>query len=313
MCRGDYKIFKLMDTLLITGAGPNGVTGRLIKEYFKGKYRILSPGSRELDLTNDIEVANYFSNNHIDYVIHCATFRPYSYSEENFVNEELESNLRMYFSLALQSSKFRKMFYFGSGAEFDKSSEIVNIKEIEFGRSIPKNKYGLGKYIMNCDASKSINIYNFRLFGTINRYERYDKNIISNLCVKAIKKLPFNLRQDCRFSFIDIVDILPAIEHGFHHELRYHDYNIAISKSFLLSEIANIISSFSDNDNPIQFMEKGLNLEYTASNRRFVEEFNPAFTPIEISLKRVFDHYSNICDDINVENIDARWDNSHRI
>lgn len=40
-----------METLFITGAGPNGITGRLIKEHFEGKYNLLTPNSKELDLT----------------------------------------------------------------------------------------------------------------------------------------------------------------------------------------------------------------------------------------------------------------------
>ena len=203
-----------MERLLITGAGPNGVTGRLIKEHFVGKYELITPSSSELDLTNDVAVSEYFQDKKIDYVIHCATYRPSLTSERHFVDDELESNLRMFFALAAQSIHYKKMIYFGSGAEYDKSKPIVNVSENEFAKSIPKNKYGLGKYIMNNYTLKSTNIYNFRLFGTINQYERFTKNVISNLCVKAIMGLPLELRQDCRFSFIDINDIIPLLDYA---------------------------------------------------------------------------------------------------
>lgn len=70
------------------------------------------------------------------------------------------------------------MIYFGSGAEFDKTSAIIDIKEEAFGRSIPKDQYGLGKYIMNLNTRTSNNIYNLRLFGTINPLERYTKMLL---------------------------------------------------------------------------------------------------------------------------------------
>lgn len=294
-----------METLLITGAGPRGITGKLIKEYFTGKYKILSPSSSELDLTNDTDVIAYFNKYQIDYVIHCATFRPTS--NQYFINEELESNLRMYFTLVSQSSKFKKMIYFGSGAEYDKSRDIISIKENDFGNFIPKNKYGLAKYIMNLNAQKSSNIYNFRLFGTINKYERPEKNVIANLCVKAINGLPLKLKQNCRFSFIDIEDILPLLEFTFSHDLVYHDYNLTNGHSILLSEIATIIANLTGNDSLIEFESEGLNKEYTGDNTRIKAEYNFIFTPIQSSIKKVFDYYKINSKDIDLNNLDSRW------
>lgn len=296
-----------MKTILITGAGPNGITGRLIKEYFSDKYILLTPGSRDLDLTNDASVSSFFLENDINYVIHCATFRPTSVDKSHMVDEELESNLRMFYSLAAQSDKFEKMIYFGSGAEYDKSQEIVNITEEDFGRSIPKNKYGLAKYIMNDYARKSRNIYNFRLFGTINKYERFTKNVISNLCVKAIKGLPVQLRQDCRFSFVDIGDVLPLLDYALEHELRYHDYNIVMDDNYLLSDIAKIIIELSGTNQELKVKSSGLNLEYTASNRRLMNEFKVDFTPIKDAVKHVYDYYYQLKDTIDISDIDARW------
>lgn len=296
-----------MKKLLITGAGPNGITGRLIKEYFKDSYILYTPGSKELDLTNDASVATYFTQNAIDYVIHCATFRPTSVDKSHLVDEELESNLRMFYSLAAQSDKYEKMIYFGSGAEYDKSQAIVEVSEEDFGRSIPKNKYGLGKYIMNDYARRSKNIYNFRLFGTINKYERFTKNVISNLCVKAIKRHPIQLRQDCRFSFVDINDIMPLLDYALRKDLKHHDYNIVMDNNYLLSDIAKIIIELSETNQELEIKNSGLNLEYTASNRRLISEFSINFTPIKDAIKHVYDYYYQLKETIDISDIDARW------
>lgn len=298
-----------METLFITGAGPRGITGRLIKEYFEGKYNLLTPNSSELDLTNDESVCKYFDKHHIDYVIHCATFRPTSIHEGHFVDEELESNLRMYYALAAQAPRIKKMIYFGSGAEFDKSKDIIEVNENSFGKSIPKNKYGLGKYIMNSHARKSSNIYNFRLFGTINKYERPDKNVISNLCVKAIKNHPLILKKNCKFSFVDIEDLLPLLDYALSHELLYHDYNLTNGQSIYLSEIGSIISRITNIDNHICFEEDGLNREYTGKNDQVKSEFAIEFTDIEESIRKVYDYYKTISDIIDIDSIDKRWKN----
>lgn len=296
-----------METILITGAGPNGVTGRLIKEYFESEYNLITPSSRELDLTNDEAVSRFFSANIIDYVIHCATFRPHSANCSHLVDEELESNLRMYYSLASQSNHYKKMIYFGSGAEFDKSKPIVRVKEEDFGQSIPKNKYGLGKYIMNEHARKSDNIYNFRLFGTINKYERPNKNVISNLCAKAVFGVPLRLRQDCLFSFVDINDVLPILEKALKIDLSFHDYNLVSDELCFLSDIASMIQVFSNSSEGIVFNQTGHNLEYTATNDRVKAEFNPCFTSIKDSVRVVFNYIISIKNDIIISEIDNRW------
>lgn len=296
-----------MDTILLTGAGPKGVTGRLIKERLQSKYNLLTPSSKELDLTNDDAVSDYFDQNKIDFVIHCATFRPASIDSSHLVDEELESNLRMYFALAAQSSKIKKMIYFGSGAEFDKSKPIVNVSEKEFGRSIPKNKYGLGKYIMNCHTLKSDNIYNFRLFGTVNKYERHTKNVVSNLCVKAILGLPIELRQDCRFSFFYIDDAISIIEQSLDRSLSHHDYNLVMDDCCLLSEVAEKILELAKSKDKITFAKDGLNLEYTASNHRMKEEFNPCITTMDVAVENVYKYYLEMKDSLDISGIDSRW------
>lgn len=294
-------------TILITGAGPNGVTGRLIKESLQGFYSVLSPGSNELDLTDSSQVSSYFDSHKIDQVIHCATFRPLTANKANFVNDELESNLRMYFNLAAQADKVEKIIYFGSGAEFDKTRDIVNIEEDAFGSAIPKDRYGFAKYVMNRHAITSDNIYNIRLFGTISPYERYTKNVVSNLCVKAAKNLPLELRRDCCFSFVYMPDVLKVINFMLTKTPKYHDYNIVMPQSCLLSEIAEMIRIFSGSNREVRFQENGLNREYTASNTRIISETGIKFTSLDKAVRVVYDHYARIADAIDLEDIDARW------
>ena len=294
-------------TVLITGAGPTGVTGRAIKEYLQDFYDVLSPSSRELDLTDDAAVRLYFQTHKIVFVVHCATYRSNISQTTHLVDEELESNLRMYFALASQSDKFEKMVYLGSGAEYDKSRPIVNISEEQFGVSIPKNKYGLGKYIMNQHCRSSKNIYNLRMFGTLNKYERYTKNVVCNLCAKAVMGLPLTLKQDVRFSWIDIIDVAKAIQYLFEHEVSRHDYNIALSKPYLLSDIAGIITEITGGKENIMFEQEGLNREYTCNINNFSTDFNVFLTDIEKSLKDIIYHLCTIKESITIEKIDNRW------
>lgn len=294
-------------TVLITGAGPTGVTGRFIREYLENDYVILAPSSKELDLTDDAAVRSYFDAHHIDFVVHCATCRSNISQTAHMVDEELESNLRMYFALASQSEKFEKMVYLGSGAEYDKSRPIVNIKEEQFGESIPKTKYGLGKYIMNQHCRSSKNIYNLRMFGTLNPYERYTKNVVCNLCAKAVMGLPLTLKRDVLFSWVDIRDVAQAIKYLFEHEVNRHDYNIALSTPYKLSEIAGIIQDLSGLKHPVYFENEGLSDEYTCCALNFKVDFVFDFLNLKESLTYIYNHWLDRRDDIKIIDIDGRW------
>lgn len=296
-----------MKTVLITGAGPTGVTGRAIKEYLQDFYKILAPSSKELDLTNDDAVRSYFDTHQIDFVVHCATYRSDISQTAHMVDDEFESNLRMYFNLATQSEKFQKMVYLGSGAEYDKTRPIVNISEDQFGESIPKDKYGFGKYIMNQHCRNSKNIYNLRMFGTLNKYERYTKNVVCNLCAKAVMGLPLSLKRDCRFSWIDIKDVAKTIMYLFSNEVSRHDYNIALPCSYTLSDMASFINEISGLNTALNFEHEGLNNEYTCNVKNYSKDFSLVNTELRDSIKDIFEYWHSNKELVNVDEIDGRW------
>lgn len=296
----------MMETILITGAGPNGVTGRRIKENLESLYKILSPSSRELNLVDSNAVDEYFVTNKIDYIIHSALTTPSRGHDNTPGYREVEDNLRMYFNLVRHSNEFKKMFYFGSGAEFDKRSPIVQFREVDYPSRLPEDKYGLIKYILNQHAVKSDNIYNLRIFGTINPYEPYTRNVLCNLMAKAIKGLPLKLRQNCYFSFIDVDDIARFIEHAISHDLSYHSYNM-VSGRFQLKEIADTINNlYCDGKNIVSFEQDGLNMEYSANNDRLQMDFKD-FTPLNESLDKIYHYLKSKIDDIDADSIDSRW------
>ena len=113
-----------MKRILLTGA--SGFIGKNIKETLNSKYDIWSPSSQELDLkANCNDTRNSIS-----------------------AYDVLNGNLRMFFNLERCSHYYGKMIYFGSGAEYDRSNNIPNMSEDYFDTSVPKDAYGLSKYIM---------------------------------------------------------------------------------------------------------------------------------------------------------------------
>jgi hypothetical protein len=58
---------------------------------------------------------------------------------------------------------------------------------------------------------------------------------------------------------------------------------------------------------PITFKKDGLNLEYTASNERWLSEYDFQLTPIVDSLKKVHKRVTQLSENVDLLNIDARW------
>lgn len=279
-----------METILITGAGPNGVTGRRIRDYLSTytQYNILDPSSKELDLTDSNQVQGFFKENNIDYVVHSAVVAPSRNHDNSDPHKEIESNLRMFFNLAHQSNEFKKMFYIGSGAEFDKRKPIKIVNESDFPSSIPQDKYGFIKYILNHISTNSANIYNLRVFGTINPYEPSERNVISLMCSQIAKGQTIRLHQNRRFSFIDVDDIARFIIYGFTHELKYHDYNM-IGYTGEIKDIANKVRNLLFPKMDIEFKELEKGYEYTGDSTRLNKEYFYT-TPIIESLQKVLDN-----------------------
>ena len=57
----------------------------------------------------------------------------------------------------------------------------------------------------------------------------------------------------------------------------------------------------------MKLQNKGLNLEYTASNDRIKEEIPISLTPMSQAIERVFYHYLALKDTLDVREIDSRW------
>lgn len=279
------------EKILITGA--SGFVGRNVKEYLQNcSYTILAPGSKELDCLDETAVKTYLINNKIDIVLHFAVYGD-GIDKSKDGSKVLEYNLRIFHNFAKCSHLYQKMFYTGSGAEFDKRFPICNVSEDDFGKTIPIDQYGLMKYLINQYIEKSDNIYNLRLFGIFGKYEYYPVKFISNVCCKAIKGLSLTMRQNVYFDYLWIDDFCRMLEEVLHRELKYHTYNMVSGQRISLLEICNYVSQISRKNLSIIICREGLANEYTASNRRFIKECSDfIYTPIEKSIETLYQWYA---------------------
>lgn len=253
--------------------GKSGFIGKNIYEYLKDRYIIDAPSRKELNLTNEVEVNKYLKDSYYDVVINSAMYNYWS-NKKSDEEAPLENSIKMYYNLEKNQQSYGKMLYLGSGAEFDKRRDIINISEEKLGESIPVDKYGLSKYVIAKSIESSKNIYNLRLFGVYGPYEQWQTKFISNVCCKAIKDIPIAIRQNVYFDYLYIKDFCRIIEWFVNNEPKYKTYNVTSGKKVNLKSIAEEILKISKKDLKIIICKEGLAKEYTSSNKRLMKEIS---------------------------------------
>jgi GDP-L-fucose synthase len=248
--------------ILITGT--NGFVGRNLKEYLQEKYDGLHcPKRGELDLLDTKRVHQYLVKNAFDVVLHCAV-----------TLLSVEQNLKMYFNMERCSRTFGKMLCVGSGAEYDKEHCVPKIKEECFGEHMPSDIYGFSKYVIAQDIeNRRRNIYNLRVFGIYGKYEDYRRRFISNNICRVLCGLGLFINKNMYFDYLYVNDFAKIVDMFLLKTPSRQSYNICTGQSMDLLTIAEIIRKIDGRDRSIIIKEKGLGLEYSGDNTRFLREF----------------------------------------
>lgn len=282
--------------ILLTGG--NGFIGRNIVDYFAGHYDIAAPSSRELDLSDEVAVEKYFQLNKFDIVIHSAV-RPGHRNSKNPANQ-LFLNTRMFFNIIRNSGRFKRLISLGSGAVYDIRKPMVKVSEDYFDSHVPFDEHGFSKYIIAKHMEKLDNVVKLRVFGVFGKYEDYTIRFISNAICKTIFNLPITIKQNRRFDYLYIDDLMPVFNHFIHNEAQHTAYNVCPHKAIDLHTIAKMVLDRSQKDLPILVAEPGMGIEYSGNNSRLMKEMPGLnFTPLGEAIDLLYSWYENHLDSID--------------
>lgn len=264
-----------MKKILLTGG--TGFIGRNILPILREKYEVFAPKRSELNVNDQKSIDTWLDKNNVDILVHCAIVNPAKTEDQNrsVLNDTLKS------FLCFHRHVFEKIVYIGSGAEYDKSSDIIDASEEEIGKNIPTDEYGLAKYALNEIARSSENIVNLRIFGCYGPSEP-ERRFIRHAIDCCLKNEPVSIRQDCRFSYVYVKDLGRVVLRVLQKDTTFRDYNICDDTSYKLSQLAEIVKEQMQNSLATTVQASGFNKAYTGKNSRFKKEFPDfEFTPIE--------------------------------
>jgi len=279
--------------------GGSGFIGKNINEsYLAEKYNILSPSHNNLELEDDRAVRDFFLKNNIDIVIHGAVKPGHRLAEE--MTGLLYTNTRMFFNLVRNSHRFKKLIFLGSGMVYDKNHYKPQMKEEFFDSYVPSDEGGFSKYLISKYIQKTDNMVDLRLFGVFGKYELYNIRFISNAICKAIFNLPVTIKQNRKFDYLYINDLMHILDYFIQNKFEYSAYNVCSSNPIELSSLAEKVIKISGKDLPLQIGTAGMGVEYSGDNTRLKSEIKDLnFTSINKSIKELYGWYENNKEKIN--------------
>lgn len=284
-----------MKKILITGS--SGFIGKNLTTYMETVgYIVSAPNHEELDLMDGEKLGQYLKNKKFDVVIHAANTNMLYATEY----EVLNTNLRMFYNLEKYQKEYGKLFYFGSGAEYDRRSMPSKVREDQFGMSIPSDSYGFTKYLMHKTALQGNNIYNLCIFGVYGKYEQWERRFISNNIVRCLKGLPMTLSKNAYFDYLYIDDLCRIVEWLIENKLESKCYNICTSQPVALLSLAHMINKVLGVKNEILIKEEGWQPEYSGNNERLISEMGSfEFASKEQTIKELWNYYAEHIDEID--------------
>jgi len=252
--------FKKMKKILITGS--KGFLGKsLVNSLPKEKYQVIALPRELLDISNNHQVNEWFSKNKVDFIIHTAVKGGRRGQPDNL--DQFVTNINMHNNLCNISDKVEGIFVFGSGAEFDRRTDISKAKEESIYSQTPQDFYGLAKSLITKDViEERENFFSFRLFGCFGALEaenRLIKSLIRGIREQSVIKIDGDKEMD----FFYVEDVSRAIQFyidTINRKELPRDINLVYEKKYTLGEISDLVElELSKNKNLVINKNKVMN------------------------------------------------------
>lgn len=276
--------------VLLTGSG--GFIGKNLKKYLQDKYTLFTPRSYELNLVDKNAVKEYFYNNDIDFIIHCASIGGARGIEDR--DTTIEDNLAMVDNLLESKRDDVKVILFGSGAMYDKSRPLHKVKETEIGKVVPNDLYGKSKVLIAQKINGRNDVICLNIFACYG-YGEKDTRFPSYAVNQALMGKDIEINQNVVFDYLFVEDMQKIVEYFIHHNPVNNIINITPSNSISLFDIAVAVKKISKKKIDIIIKNPKMNYEYTGDNSRLMLEIpDIKFTGMEEGLRKLYDYNKKI-------------------
>lgn len=207
--------------------GPKGFIGNHLVKFLSNNFEVIPISRETLDLYNYIDVKNFLSKNYFDYILNTAV----SHTSDPLLSDT-RNNISIFMNFYNNSSKFGKFIHYGSGAEFDRATNIENARETDIFVKLPEDSYGYGHNIMSRLCYEKDNFMTLRIFGCFGANEKNTRLIPKLLSTNEI----FKISNDRFFDYISIQDLCIVTEYIIKNDVDLKDINCVYSQKIKLSD-----------------------------------------------------------------------------
>ena len=273
--------------ILVTGG--SGFIGKAFIKRCRKQFDIVAPTHEQMDLTDARSVQRQFAAQKFDAVLHLAGL------SERGKHETLEAdNLIMFKNIQYMAIAHgvKKLITVGEGVEFDRSRPIIDYTESMFGKYIPTDGYGLGRYLINLLASKDKITTVLRIFNVYGAGGGLTRPINKIVAAGARGKKQITIDRDKVVSGISVDDAVKVIAEFLRGDYPRGDYNIVAHDKMSYVEIAKVVRRLVRKDGGnIDIIVKNTTQdnEYSASNQKLANTLPVRITSMQNGVKKLYE------------------------
>jgi UDP-glucose 4-epimerase len=266
--------------ILLTGG--SGFIGKYLRSHLEQNHEVISPSSKELNLTNRESVLDFFKGRHFDAVIHSAVVG------RELVNSTLDhispTIILMFLNLLENKDHYGKFINLGSGAEFGLDQSIDCAKEDLIFERNPRESYGLGKNIVARTMRKFPNFYNLRIFSCIDPSET-EKRLVTRFKEFSDLGNVFEIENNRYVDFISLRDLAIVVEAVLDNVITDTDINVVYQKKLTVADLLYKYCKVNKIDPSLIKIASNSEKNYTGNGDK-LEKFGIQLEGIEPTLQR---------------------------
>lgn len=209
--------------------GANGFIGSSIVNFLQPRYDVVPVSRKTINLLDCVEVKKFVKSQNFDIIVNAAAIM----TDNNGI-ADTKNNLGIFMNFYNLSDYFGKFINTGSGAEFDRSTNINIAAEENIFVVLPSDSYGFGQNVKSRLCYDKDNFYTLRIFNCFGTGEPNTRLFPRLLSANKT----FTITNDRYFDYFSIYDLLSVLEDCIVRSWNIHDVNCVYREKYKISQVA---------------------------------------------------------------------------
>ena len=242
--------------------GARGFVGSSLATYFKHNHTVVPVTRQTIDLLDPIKVRKWLEHEKFDVVVNAATTMG-----NNNLLADTRNNLGLFMNFYNNSELFGKFVNLSSGAELDRSRDLLEAPEEDIFTVMPSDSYDFGQNMKSRICVRTPNFYTIRIFNCFGLGE-IPTRIFPRFLLAG--NTPLTITNDRYFDYFGIKDLCLLVDYFANNESEHKDVNAVYLTKYKISEVIERFCTL-NNLTPNYVVKSTGGNNYTGSGRKLAE------------------------------------------